>query len=81
MFSESQPSYTSVWKAHDTKFISGIANKIEAGQIDVISVTRLGKKDKDKYRPMKVQVANLSQKRKLLSNAKNLSSALVTYRI
>ena len=63
---------TSVWKTHDTKFISDIANKIEAGQIDITSITRSGKKDKDKHRLMKVQVANLSQKRKLLVNAKKL---------
>ena len=47
-----------------------ITNKIEAGQIDVTSITRLGKKDKDKHRYMKV--ANLSQKRRLLINATKL---------
>ena len=49
-----------------------IANKIEAGQVDVISVTRLGKKVNNKNRLMKVQVASLSQKRRLLMNAKKL---------
>ena len=69
---ESQSGDTSIWKIHHIKFISDIANKIEAGQIDVTSITWLGKKDKDKHRLMKVQVANLSQKRKLLVYAKKL---------
>ena len=69
---ESQSGDTSVRKTHDTKFISDIANKTEAGKIDVTNITQLGKKDKDKHRLMKVQVANLSQKRKLLVNAKKL---------
>ena len=69
---ESQSGDTSVRKTHDTKFILDIASKIEAGQIDVTSVTRLGKKVDNKNRLMKVQVANLSQKRRLLINAKKL---------
>ena len=70
---ESQSGDTSVWKTHDAKFISHILNKIEAGQIDVTSITRLDKKDKDKHRLKKVQVANLSQKRKLLINTEKLN--------
>ena len=69
---ESQSGKTSVQKAHDTNFISDIANKIEAGQVDVTNVTRLGKKVNNKNRLMKVQVASLSQKRRLLMNAKKL---------
>ena len=69
---ESQSGDTSVRKIHDTKFIFDIASKIEAGQIDVTSVTRLGKKVDNKNRLMKVQVANLPQKRRLLINAKKL---------
>ena len=69
---ESQSGDTSVRKTHDTKFIFDIANKIEAGQIDVTSVTRLVKKFDNKNRLMKVHVANLSQKRRLLINAKKL---------
>ena len=76
---ESQSSDTSVQQTHDTKFISDIANKIEAGQIDVTRVTRLGKKVNNKNRLMKVQVANLSQKRRLLTNAKKLKQCSVDF--
>ena len=52
-----------------------IANKIEAGHIDVTSVTWLVKKVVNKNRLMKVQMANLSQKRRLLINAKKLKQS------
>ena len=62
--------------------ISDIANKMIPNSYLILliklkqgkSITRLGnyKKDKDKHRLMKVQVANLSQKSKLLVNAKKL---------
>ena len=58
---ESQSGDTSVQKTHDIKiiFILDIANKIEAGQIDVTSVTQLNKKVDNENRLMKVQMANL----------------------
>ena len=71
---ESQSGDTSVQNTHDTKFIFDIANKIEVGQIDVTSITQMGKKVDNKNRLMKVQVTNLSQKKRLLImiNAKKL---------
>ena len=69
---ESQSGDNSARKAHDTNFVSDIANKIQAGKIDVTNVSRLGMKINNKNRLMKVQVANLSQKKSLLTNAKKL---------
>ena len=57
-------------KVYDTNFASDIANKIQAGKVDVTSVSQLGKKVDNKNRLLKVQVTNLSQKRNLLLNAK-----------
>ena len=68
---ETQTRDISARKVYDTKFVSDIANKIQAGKVDVTSVSRLGKKVDNKNRLLKVQIANLSQKRSLLLNAKN----------
>ena len=69
---ETQTGDTSACKVYDTNFVSDIANKIQAGKVDVTSVSRLGQKVDNKNRLLKVQVANLSQKKSLLLNAKKL---------
>jgi len=60
-----------MFQAHDTNFVSDIANKIEAGQVDVTSVTRLGKNVNNKNRLMKVPDGQYSPKRRLLINTKS----------
>ena len=59
-------------KVYDTNYVSDIANKIQAEKVDITSVSRLGKKVDNKNRLLKVQVANLSQKRSLLLNVQKL---------
>ena len=57
---------------HDSKWITDIANIIDTGPVEVVNITRLGKKSDDKPRLLKVQLSNLHQKRRILANAKML---------
>ena len=69
---ESPAVESSVRITHDTKFVTDIAKSINAGPTDVVNITRLGKKLEGRTRLIKVQLGNLNQKRKILSNAKKL---------
>ena len=69
---ESTATEPSVRIAHDTKSVADIAKSIDAGPVDIVNITRLGKKLDGRSRLMKVQLSNLNQKRKILSNTKKL---------
>ena len=65
--------------AHDTKYVTNIANIIDAGSIEILNITRLGKKLDDKPRLLKVQLSNLQQKRRILLYAKKLRETSGTF--
>ena len=69
---ESTATEPSVRIAHDTKSVADIAKSIDAGPVEIVNIIRLGKKLDGRPRLMKVQLSNLNQKRKILSNAKKL---------
>ena len=52
--------------AHDTNYITDIANIIDAWPVEILNITSLGKKLDDKPRLLKVQLSNLQQKRRIL---------------
>ena len=76
---ESVATESSARTAHDTKWVTDIANIIDAGPIEVVNITRLGKKLDDKLRLLKVQLNSLYQKRRILSNAKKLRETSGTF--
>ena len=66
--------------AHDTKtYVTDIANIIDAGPVEILNITRLGKKLDDKPRLLKVQLSTLQQKRRILLYAKKLRETSGTF--
>ena len=65
--------------AHDTKYVTNIANIIDVGSIEILNITRLGKKLDDKPRFLKVQLGNLQQKCRILLYAKKLRETSGTF--
>ena len=76
---ESTVAESSVCISHDTKTVSDIAKSIDAGPVEIVNITRLGKKLDGRPRLMKVQLSNLNQKRRMLSNAKKLRANSSTF--
>ena len=52
--------------AHNTKYVTDIANIIDAGPVEILNITCLGKKLDEKPRLLKVQLSNLQQKCRIL---------------
>ena len=76
---ESVAAESSARTAHDSKWITDIANIIGAGPVEVVTITCLGKKLDDKPRLLKVQLSNFHQKRRILANAKKLRETSGTF--
>ena len=76
---ESVAAELSASTAHDSKWITDIVNIIGAGPVEVVTITRLGKKLDDKPRLLKVQLSNLHQKRRTLANTKKLRETSGTF--
>ena len=70
---ESKKESTEERKVEDTNMVKQIQSEIKAQPIQITSVIRLGAKTQGgKPRIMKVEVANVTQKRSMLQNAKSL---------
>ena len=65
--------------AHDTKYVTDIANIIDAGSVEILNITHLGKKLDDILRLLKVQLSNLHQKHRILLCAKKLTEMSGTF--
>ena len=57
-------------KKEDIAVINAIAEELNSTTLDIVDVVRLG--PKAQYRPLKVQLNNLSQRKFLLMKAKEL---------
>ena len=65
--------------AHNTKYVTDIANIIDAGPVEILNITCLGKKLDDKPRLLKVQLRTLQQKHRILLYAKKLRETSGTF--
>ena len=63
----------------DMKFIEGLLREIDASNVDFDQVTRLGKRDKEKDRPLRFRVKDLSQKTTIMENVRYLREAEEKY--
>ena len=60
------------WKEYDNKFVNGFLHCIDAGEVEVARVTRIGARSKNKDRPIKVTCVNPEQKREVMPKVANL---------
>ncbi|ELU10063.1 hypothetical protein CAPTEDRAFT_193367 [Capitella teleta] len=58
----------------DLGFFKKLCKEIEVKDIDIEEVTRLGKKEEGRNRPLRIKVGDLEQKTKIMKNLKNLGN-------
>ena len=76
---ESVATESAVCIANDTKYVTDIASIIDAGSVEILNITHLGKKLDDILRLLKVQLSNLHQKHRILLCVKKLTEMSDTF--
>ena len=69
---ESESTDSALRKSEDKKFLDTLINSIGAGPVDIVNIVRLGAKSSGKFRPLRVQFANMEHRRAVLTNARKL---------
>ena len=69
---ETESTDSTLRKSEDKKFLDTLINSIGADPVDIVNIVHLGAKSSGKFRPLRVQFANIEHRRTVLTNARKL---------